>query len=112
MLPRWIRRSFDRATIKDPAYRFLFEPGPEGETVAIDCETTGLNPRKDDIVTIAAIKITGARILCSERFEATVRPSARMNPEAIKVHGLRERDVATGRAMADILPPLLRFIGG
>jgi DNA polymerase III subunit epsilon len=112
MLPGWIRRPFDRAMLRDPAYRFLFEPGPADEVVSIDCETTGLNPRKDDIVTVAAIRIRGARILSSERFEATVRPMVKMNPEAIKVHRLRERDVATGRAMADILPALLRFLGG
>ena len=41
-----------------------------------------------------------------------MRPLVKMNPEAIKVHGLRERDVATGRAMAEILPALLRFVGG
>jgi DNA polymerase-3 subunit epsilon len=98
--------------LKDPDYGFLFEPGPPDEAVAIDCETTGLDPRKDDIITVAAIAIRGDRILASETFRATVRPSARINPEAIKIHGLRERDVAMGRAMADVLPPLLRFIGG
>ena len=112
MLPTWIRRPFDLARLKDPAYRFLFEPGAADEAVSLDCETTGLNLRKDEIVTVAAVKIKGARILCSERFEASVRPLVKMNPEAIKIHGLRERDVATGRAMAEILPALLRFIGG
>jgi DNA polymerase-3 subunit epsilon len=112
MLPNWIRRSFDLARIRDPAYRFLFEPGPADEAVSLDCETTGLNPRKDEIVAVAAVKIKGARILCSDRFEAKVRPLVKMNPDAIKVHGLRERDVATGRAMAEILPELLRFVGG
>src|SRR5664279_4984971 len=112
MPPSWMRRPFDRARLKDPAYDFLFEPGPEDEAVSIDCETTGLDPRKDEIVAVAAVKIRGARILCSERFEAKVRPLVKMNPEAIKVHGLRERDVATGRAMAEILPALLRFVGG
>lgn len=112
MPPRWIRRPFDRARIRDPAYRFLFEPGPADEVVSIDCETTGLHPRTDEIVAIAAVKVKGARILCSERFEAKIRPSVKMNPEAIKVHGLRERDVATGRAMAEILPALLRYVGG
>ena len=112
MLPRWIKRPYQLARLKDPAYRFLFEPGPEGEAVSIDCETTGLDVRKDDIVTIAAIKLRGNRILTSERFEAVVRPAAKMNVEAIKVHRLRERDVAMGRAMAEVLPPLLQFIGG
>jgi DNA polymerase-3 subunit epsilon len=109
---RSIKRAYHLARLKDPAYKFLFDRGPEGEAVAIDCETTGLDPRKDDIVTVAAVKIRGNRILTSERFEATLRPSVEMNPEAIKIHRLRERDVAMGRAMADVLPPLLRYIGG
>ncbi len=97
--------------LKAPAYRFLFEPAPPDEAVAIDCETTGLDPRKDDIVAIAAIKIRGARILTSERFEAKLRPEARMKPDAIKIHRLRETDVAEGRAIRDALPDLLKFIG-
>ncbi|MGD0640978.1 MAG: 3'-5' exonuclease [Roseiarcus sp.] len=112
MLPRWLKRPFQLAMLKEPAYRFLFEPGPPDEAVAIDCETTGLNPRRDDIVSVAAIRIRGARILTSERFEATLRPEARMKPDAIKVHRLREADVAKGRAARDVLPDLLKFIGG
>ena len=112
MLPRWLKRRYQLARLGDPSYKFLFEPGPADEAVAIDCETTGLDPRKDDIITVAAVKIRGNRILTSERFEATLRPSVRINPEAIKIHWLRERDVAMGRAMAEVLPPLLRFIGG
>lgn len=112
MAPAWFNRIFRRAGIKDPAFDFLFEPGPPGEVVSIDCETTGLNVRKDDIVTVAAIKIRGARILASERFEAILRPNARMNPEAIKIHRLREADVAAGRPIGEVLPDLLRFIGG
>jgi DNA polymerase III subunit epsilon len=112
MFPKWIKAPFQRATIKDPSYRFLFEPGPPDEVVAIDCETTGLNPKKDDIVTVAAIKIRGTRILTSERFKETVRPDAKMNPAAIKIHRLRESDVKGGRPIRDVLPELLRFIGG
>jgi DNA polymerase-3 subunit epsilon len=108
---RWIKRPLQLAMLKAPAYRFLFEPAPPGEAVAIDCETTGLDTRKDDIVTVAAIKLRGARILTSERFEAKLRPQARMKPDAIKVHRLREADVAEGRAIRDALPDLLKFIG-
>jgi DNA polymerase III subunit epsilon len=112
MLPKWIKRPFQLATIKDPHYRFLFEPGPPDEVVAIDCETTGLNANKDDIVTIAAIKMRGTRILTSQHFKETVRPEAKMNPAAIKIHRLRESDVEAGRSIHDVLPELLHFIGG
>jgi DNA polymerase III subunit epsilon len=102
---------FIGARAVDPAYRFLFEPAPPGEAVAIDCETTGLDRRKDDIVSIAAIRLRDDRILTSQRFVATIQPDAQMKPAAIKVHRLREADVKGGRTMADVLPQLLRFIG-
>jgi DNA polymerase-3 subunit epsilon len=106
-----IKRRLYQYLLRDPAYRFLFDSPTPGEAVAIDCETTGLDPRKDDIVAVAAVRIRGPRIFASERFEATVRPSVRMKPDAIKVHRLREQDVAGGRTIDDALPELLRFIG-
>jgi DNA polymerase III subunit epsilon len=106
-----IKRRVHQYLLRDPAFRFLFDEPPPGEAVAIDCETTGLNTRKDDIVTIAAIRIRGSRILASERFESMVKPNARMKAEAIKVHHLHEGDVAGGRTMEQVLPELLRYIG-
>src|SRR5208337_1602801 len=106
-----LKRRFLLHLLRDPAYRFLFDPPPQGESVSIDCETTGLNTRTDDIVTVAAVKIRGNRILTSERFEAMVKPRAKLNPDAIKVHRLREQDVAGGRPIEEVLPDLLRFIG-
>jgi len=106
-----IKRRVHRRLLRDPAFRFLFDEPPEGEAVAIDCETTGLDPRQDDIVTFAAIPIRGSRILSSCGFRAMVKPSTRMKAEAIKVHRLREGDVAGGLTMEEALPQLLRFIG-
>ncbi|WP_291864786.1 3'-5' exonuclease [Bradyrhizobium sp.] len=112
MFPRAIKRLFHQASLGDQSYRFMFEPGPADEVVAIDCETTGLNVRTDDIITIAAIRIRGNRILTSERFEAAVRPGADMGAEGIKVHRLREADVAQSPLITKVLPGLLHFIGG
>jgi DNA polymerase-3 subunit epsilon len=108
MIANWIARR----RLKDPSYGFLFEPSPRDEAVSIDCETTGLDRRKDEIVSIAAVRIVGSRVLTSEAFHTTIRCARASHPDAIKVHGLRERDVAMGRAMADALPRLLQFIGG
>mgnify|MGYP002716356925 CR=1 FL=1 len=106
-------RLFYRASLADHSYKFLFKPGPAGEAVSLDCETTGLDPGVDDVLTVAAVRVRGDRILLSERFEATVRPEdARASADAIKVHRLRESDVAEADPMRRILPELLRFIGG
>ncbi|RAI59110.1 3'-5' exonuclease [Roseicella frigidaeris] len=106
-------RLFYRASLGDHAYKFLFEPGPPGEAVALDCETTGLDPRRDEILAVAAVRIRGNRILTSERFQAIVRPEAgQPGAESIKVHQLRRRDLVDARPMRQLLPALLRFIGG
>lgn len=112
MIPRWAKRLFHQATIHDQTYRFMFEPGPPDEYVAFDCETTGLDPKTDDIITIAAVKIRGKRILTSERFVAVARPETAMGSEAIKVHRLRMSDVEHGERGYNIMPEFLRFVGG
>jgi DNA polymerase-3 subunit epsilon len=112
VIPRAIKRLFHQASIGDQSYRFMFKPGPADEVVAIDCETTGLNVRTDDVITIAAIKIRGSRILTSERFEAVVRPDASMRAEEIKMHRLRQADVAQSPLIRKVLPRLLHFVGG
>ena len=106
------RRALGRALLRDPAYRFLFGPGPTDELVSLDCETTGLDPRVDEVVAVAAVPVRGNRILVSERFEALVRPERASSAEAIKVHWLRQADVERGRPMEEVLPELLRFLGG
>lgn len=96
----------------DPRYAFMWDPPPENEWVALDCETTGLDTRRDEIVAIAAVRIQGHRLLTSERLELLVRPDKRtVSPEAVRVHQLRERDVAQGIAPEDAVQRLLHFIG-
>ena len=103
---------FYRVSLGDHSYRFLFEPGPPDEVVVLDCETTGLNPRTDEVIAIAALIVRGHRIMMSTPFRAVIRPDKDPTSTSIKVHQLRAQDVAMGRAMHEVLPELLRFIGG
>jgi DNA polymerase-3 subunit epsilon len=109
---RWLRNLFYRISLGDHSYRFLFEPGPADEVVVLDCETTGLNPRTDEVIAIAALIVRGQRILTSRAFRAVIRPDKAPASASIKVHRLRAQDVAQGRAMHEVLPEFLRFIGG
>jgi DNA polymerase-3 subunit epsilon len=100
-----------RFGLTDQSYRFLFEAEPGNEAVSLDCETTGFDPWVDEIVSIAAISITGRRIQASSAYRALVKPEGTMRPDSIKVHQLRQQDVAQARPMTDVLPELLHFIG-
>jgi len=107
-----LRRWWMLYHLGDPRYAFMWEPPPPDEWVALDCETTGLDRRRDEIVAIAAVRIRGRRLLTSERLELLVRPEKRaVSPEAVRVHRLRERDVAQGIAPEEAMHRLLRFIG-
>jgi len=112
MFPRVLKRLFHQVTLGDQSFRFMFEPGPEDEFVAIDCETTGLNVRTDDVIAIAAIKIRGNHILTSDHFEAIVRPESDMRAEAIKIHRLRQSDVEQAPLIWKNVRSFLQFIGG
>jgi DNA polymerase-3 subunit epsilon len=109
---RWLRNLFYRATLADHTYRFLFEPGPADEVLVLDCETTGLNPRIDEVIAVAAIVIRGSRIMTSGAYKAIIRADRVPTSKSIKIHRLRARDVAEGRPVHEVLPELLRFIGG
>ena len=104
-------RARSRARLRDPAYAFLFEPEYSAEAVVFDTETTGLSRRHSDIISLAAIRIRGNRLLLSQRLELLVRPSAAIEHAAVAVHGLRPMDVAGGLPAREAMGRFLRFIG-
>lgn len=95
----------------DPRFRFMWDPPPENEWVALDCETTGLNVRTDEIIAVAAVRIAGNRVMTSERLELLARPERRVSAASVRVHQLREQDVARGIDLTAALTQLLQFIG-
>lgn len=108
---KFIRGKIEWLTLKDRSYEFLFDDMGEEEVVSIDCETTGLNPRKDDIVSIAAVKIRRGRILTSDAYYVTVKPQRELSASSIKIHHITKSDVANEQPIAKELPNFLHFIG-
>jgi DNA polymerase-3 subunit epsilon len=107
----WARRRWRLHRLRDPRWRFLLDPPPADEWVAIDCETTGLNVQTDEVVSIGAVRICGNRLLTSQRLELLVKPQRPVSPGSIRVHQLRERDVASGLPPQEAATRLLDFIG-
>ena len=95
----------------DERFRFMWDGAPDNEWVALDCETTGLNVRTDEIISIAAVRIAGNRVMTSERLELLVRPERRVSAESVRIHHLREQDVTQGIAPEAALIQLMHFIG-
>ena len=101
----WLQR------LADPHFAFMVEPAPAGEWVSIDCETTGLDVRRDKIIAIGAVRIVGNRLLTSQRLELLVQPDRALTGDSVRVHRLRERDLEAGLAPDAAIRQLLEFIG-
>ena len=108
---RMIRREWLLYHLGEPEFRFMFDAPPPDEWVALDCETSGLNVRSDEIISIGAVRIVGNRIMTSERLELLVRPERGVSADSVRIHRLRERDLAQGLPIDEALKRLMRFIG-
>jgi DNA polymerase-3 subunit epsilon len=78
----------------------------------LDCEMTGLDPAKDEILSIGAVRIAGGRVALGERFYQVFKPTeAVSSKEVILIHGLGPDEVSRGVPLADALDRLLAFVG-
>ncbi len=108
---RNISNYFNKRNLKDAKYLYLFEEPPKGEYICFDCETTGLDVQKDDIISIGAVLIKDNTILASKKFVKFVKPETTIQEEAIKVHHIREMDLVNADKLDDVLDEFLEFIG-
>ncbi len=88
--------------------RWRSPPWDEVVYCALDLETSGLRPRGDEILSLAAIPIRGGVIRYGERFASAVRPP---DPEGLSQAGLRAHhllpgDLAAAPALPELLPRL------
>lgn len=58
----------------------------------IDLETTGLSPKKDEILSIAIVPMTGWRIHIGDSFYSLIKPE-KFNHRSIEYHGICPGDV-------------------
>ena len=106
-----IKRHFAQKNLKDENYRYLFDAALKDEYVCFDCETTGLDPKVDDIISIGAVKIKHNKILMSQKFERFVKPTKSLDASSIKIHQIRSCDLEDARKIDEVLEEFLEFIG-
>ncbi len=107
-----IKQYFNKKKLTDPKYEYLFDKYEGDELVCFDCETTGLNPKIDDIISIGAVKIKGNNIDLQNKFERFVKPkNAAMVSDAIKIHQIREVDLINAEDIDNVIEEFLDFVG-
>jgi len=104
-------KKLNKSKLKDQKYAYLFDESPHDEYVCLDCETTGLSPKKDEILSIGAVIIKENKILMRETFNIFVKPSKNVSAESIKIHHIRPVDLENAMEPKEAIFKLLEFIG-
>jgi CBS domain-containing protein len=76
------------------------------DAVAIDTETTGLDPRKARIVEFGAARIAGGRIDPASELRLLIDPGEPIPDASSQVHGIRDADVAGAPSFAAAWPKI------
>jgi DNA polymerase-3 subunit epsilon/ATP-dependent DNA helicase DinG len=80
-----------------------------GELVALDLETTGLDPQHDDIIEIGAVRFAGDRIV--DEIAVLVKPTRPIPALVTQLTGIQPDDVQDAPTIATVIPRLRAFVG-
>lgn len=94
---------------------FKTKPDPDQKLEEItftvfDCESTGLNPGSDRILSIGAIKVKALRIRIQDSFDEKVNPMTWEDFESIKVHEILPNTLIDEQDEIQALSKFLSFI--
>ncbi len=106
-----LKRNWNRKKLTDERFAFLFDEPAKDEFVVYDCETTGLNPKKDEIISIGAVKIKGDKILLDQAMHIYVEPSGEISHESITIHQIRNCDLEKAIPPQEAIEQFLHYIG-
>ncbi len=101
---KWLRRLWRRA------------PTPEGaleaqRLVVVDVESSGLDPRRDRLISIGAVAVTAGTVRLSDAFATTLRQERPSSGANILVHRIGGSAQMEGRDPAGALADFLDYAG-
>lgn len=107
----------DRDSAAARAYRETPVPPPgtpwrEAAFSVLDFETTGLDHADDEIISFATVTVADGRVQPGDARYELVRPRRMPDGESIRIHGLREIDLAGAPPLSDVVDLLLEALTG
>jgi DNA polymerase-3 subunit epsilon len=95
-------KRFFEAGVVDPE-----TPLNEVPFMALDFETTGLNPEEHGIVSVGMVPFTLARIRCRKSSHFIVKPRQTLLSESVTIHGITHSDVQSAPDLDEVLHEFL-----
>jgi DNA polymerase III subunit epsilon len=77
--------------------------------ICLDCETTGLDPKKDQIVEVAVVRFDFDQTY--EEIDQLIDPGCLISPESMAIHHITEEMIKGKPKIHDVLPQILKLVG-
>lgn len=116
----WFKHLFSskQAAKDEPSDPYFTYPLPSRKSpvealtfAVVDTETTGLNPAKDKLLSIGAVRLKALRVDLSETFFEHIYCEQVSAPETIAVHFITPEESRNAPPLSEVLPKFLQFIG-
>lgn len=78
--------------------------------VVFDSETTGLQPEKDEVVQIGAVRVVNRKCIAGEVFETLVKPRIPIPAASTKVHHIDDATVANAPGFSEVCRAFHSFV--
>ncbi|MFQ3236142.1 MAG: DNA polymerase-3 subunit epsilon [Paraglaciecola sp.] len=103
-----------------PALKAFYEAGvvpastpiSDVPMVALDFETTGLDPNRDSIISIGLVPMSMSRIRCNAAKHWIIKPETRLRSTSVVVHGITHSAVADAPDFSTLIDTLLARLQG
>lgn len=96
-----------------PATRVTAEtPLAELPALVLDTETTGLDPARDRIVSLGAVRLRGAQLLRGQVLDLLINPGRQIPAVSTAVHGISDLMVLAAPAYAEVAPKIMAALQG
>ena len=79
--------------------------------ISVDTELTGLDPRKDDMVSIGAVRLQGGRLEIGGTFYELVKPTATLDSRSVVIHRITPSQIEQKPLIDEVLAGFLAYLG-
>lgn len=117
--PEARRKRLLRQASQGPLREYLSVPFPDSKAgitdvpiVSLDFETTGLDARKDRILSIGHVDIEGGAIKLNTAIHTIVKSDAALTEESVVIHRITDDAAAFGRTLEEAIAELLQSLTG
>jgi DNA polymerase-3 subunit epsilon len=87
-------------------------PLEQAPLLALDVETTGLDSRRDSIVSLGLVPFDLQRIRCREANYWVVKPVCELSSQSVTFHHITHSDIQSAPRLDAVLEPLLTAMAG